>query len=62
MANLKKSIPKTLASCKCLCCTDCVYYVDENTSMFNCEQKQKLIREQEVKRREQLNKIGILGV
>jgi len=55
MANLKKSIPTTLTSCKCLCCTDCAYYVDENTSMFNCEQRNKL-------RRKQLNEIGILGV
>ncbi len=62
MVNLKKSIPETLASCTCLCCTDCAYYVDENTSMFNCEHRENLKQKQKVKERERLNKIGILGV
>lgn len=53
--DLKKSIPKTLASCTCLCCTDCAYY-DKNVLIWiYCEQRNKLIREQ-------YNKKGVLGV
>lgn len=52
MVNLKKSIPETLASCKCLCCTDCGFY-DENVSWENCVERNKLIRKQ-------LNKMGKL--
>lgn len=52
--NPKKSIPKTLASCTYLCCTDCAYY-DKDVSWTDCEQRNKLIREQ-------YNKKGVLGV
>lgn len=52
--DTKKSIPKTLASCKCLCCTDCGYY-NEDESWTDCEQRQKLIREQNYK----MGKLGV---
>ncbi len=42
--NPKKSIPRTLESCKCLCCTDCAYY-NENVSWTDCKQRNKLIKE-----------------
>jgi len=54
MLNPKKSIPKTLASCTCLCCTDCGYY-DKNVLWEDCPQRNKLIQEQ-------YNKKGVLGV
>ena len=52
--NLNKVIPKTINQCKCLCCSDCAYY-DKDISWTNCEQRNKLIREQ-------YNKKGVLGV
>ncbi len=52
--NPKKSIPRTLERCKCLCCTDCAYG-DENVSWINCVQRKKLIREH-------YNKTEVLGV
>lgn len=42
--NTKKSIPETLASCKCLCCTDCAYG-DECTPWTDCKQRNKLVDE-----------------
>jgi len=52
--NSKKSIPKTLDRCKCLCCTDCGYY-DVNISWLNCPHRNELIRKH-------YNKAGTLGV
>ena len=52
--NPNKAIPKTLANCKCLCCTDCGYY-DKNVSWTKCVQRNKLINEYNYKK-------GKLGV
>ncbi len=64
--NSSKTLPTTLRTCAGICCSDCGYYIDNNTSWLNCEQRNKLISEQcnkeEKSRRELLNRKGKLGV
>ncbi len=60
--NPNKTLPTTLRTCAGICCSDCGYYIDDNTSWLNCKQRNKLITEENKKERERLNKLGILGV